>query len=63
MADQYSDTPPSEEKPAPVKKARKSTGKMTDLQKAQLNKHMAQMKKKGDMSTSDLRRHRMQMID
>jgi len=43
------------------KVARKSTGKMTDVQKAQLNKHMAQQQKKG-MSMSDMRRHRMMMM-
>ena len=43
------------------KVARKSTGKMTDVQKAQLYKHLAKHKKNG-MSTSDLKRHRMMMM-
>ncbi len=61
MADQYSDTPPEEEKSAPVKKARKSTGKMSDKQKADLNKHMAKMGKDG-MSKSEMKSHRMKMM-
>ena len=61
MADQYSETPPAEEKSAPVKKTRKSTGKMSDEQKAQLTKHMAKMKK-GGMSASEMKSHRMKMM-
>lgn len=61
MADQYDDTPPAEDKSAPVKKTRKSTGKMTDEQKAQLNKHMAKHKKAG-MSASEMKSHRMKMM-
>jgi len=43
------------------KVARKSTGKMTDVQKAQLNKHMAKMEK-GGMSKSEMKSHRMKMM-
>ena len=52
----FDDTKQEEEKVA-----RKSTGKMTDVQKAQLNKHMAKHKKNG-MSPSDMKRHRMMMM-
>ncbi len=44
-----------------TKVARKSTGKMTDEQKAQLNKHMEKHKKAG-MSASDMKQHRMRMM-
>jgi len=43
------------------KVARKSTGKMTDQQKAQLNKHMEKHKKDG-MSATEMKRHRMMMM-
>ena len=43
------------------KVARKSTGKMSDKQKADLNKHMAKMEK-GGMSKSEMKSHRMKMM-
>lgn len=50
-----SSPPKSEEKP-------KSSGKMTDKQKADLKKHMAGHKDMKDMSASQLKSHRMRMI-
>ncbi len=61
MADQYDDTPSEGVPPAPVKKTRKSTGKMTDEQKAKLTKHMAKHKKAG-MSATEMKSHRMKMM-
>jgi len=61
MADQYDDTPSEGVPPAPVKKTRKSTGKMSDQQKSDLNKHMAKMKK-GGMSASEMKSHRMKLM-
>ncbi len=56
----YEETP-DEPAPAPEKKARKSTGKMSDQQKAQLKKHMDKHKKAG-MSASEMKSHRMKMM-
>jgi hypothetical protein len=53
--------PPAEEEPAPAKKTRKSTGKMTDEQKSKLSKHMEKHKKAG-MSPSEMKSHRMKMM-
>lgn len=61
MADQYDDTPSEGVPPASVKKTRKSTGKMTDEQKAQLTKHMTKMGKAG-MSATEMKSHRMKMM-
>lgn len=61
MADKYDDTPSEGVPPAPVKKTRKSTGKMTDEQKAKLTKHMTKMGKAG-MSASEMKSHRMKMM-
>ena len=47
--------------PAPEKKARKSTGKMSDDQKSKLKKHMVKMQK-GGMSASEMKSHRMKMM-
>ena len=47
--------------PAPEKKARKSTGKMSDDQKSKLKKHMVKMQKAG-MSASEMKSHRMKMM-
>jgi len=56
-----SDTEPSPEPaPAPVKTKRESV-KMTDKQKADLNKHMQKMQKNG-MSASEAKSHRMKMM-
>lgn len=52
---------PDEPAPAPEKKARKSTGKMSDKQKADLKKHMDKHKKAG-MSASEMKSHRMKMM-
>jgi len=41
-------------------KPKKATGKMTDKQKADLKKHMEKHKDK--MTTSEAKRHRMQMM-
>jgi hypothetical protein len=43
------------------KKARKSTGKMTDAQKTALNKHMVKMEK-GGMTKSEMKSHRMKLM-
>jgi hypothetical protein len=45
---------------APAKKKREGV-KMTDKQKADLNKHMEKMKK-GGMSASEMKSHRMKMM-
>ena len=58
MPDHYGETEPE---PMPEKKARKSTGKMSDKQKADLNKHMAKMEK-GGMSKSEMKSHRMKLM-
>jgi len=47
--------------PAPAPKTKKSSGKMTDKQKADLKKHMDKLKADG-MSASELRSHRMKML-
>jgi len=46
--------------PPETKKKRESV-KLSDKQKADLNKHMEKMKKQG-MSTSEMRSHRMKMM-
>ena len=46
--------------PEPVKK-RKSVGKMTDAQRADLKKHMEKMKK-GGMQGTELKSHRMKLM-
>jgi len=56
----YEETP-DEPTPAPEKKARKSTGKMSDDQKSKLKKHMEKMQK-GGMSASEMKSHRMKMM-
>ena len=61
----YSDETPMEETaPAPpsgTKKPRTNGKKMTDAQKDQLKKHMEKMKK-GGMSLTEQRSHRMKMM-
>jgi len=49
------------EEPAPVEKKKREGVKMTDKQKADLNKHMEKMKK-GGMSASEMKSHRMKMM-
>jgi len=67
MSDYSDDTPVSEPEPsseakapAPAKKKREGV-KMTDKQKADLNKHMEKHKKAG-MSASEMKSHRMKMM-
>ncbi len=52
--------PPSPKKEAPAKKKREGV-KMSDKQKADLNKHMEKHKKAG-MSASEMKSHRMKMM-
>tara|TARA_S200002703_G_scaffold82863_1_gene71379 strand:- start:252 stop:509 length:258 start_codon:yes stop_codon:yes gene_type:complete len=55
---------PSEPEPEMKKepaKAKRTATKMTDKQKADLNKHMEKMKK-GGMSASEMKSHRMKMM-
>ena len=47
--------------PAPVEKKKRESVKMTDKQKSDLNKHMEKMKK-GGMSPSEMKSHRMKMM-
>lgn len=64
MPHQYGSSP--EPAPAPKapaeKKMRKSTGKMTDKQKADLKRHMEKHKDLQDMTPSQLKSHRMKMM-
>jgi len=64
MSDYSDDTPEPEPAPAPApapaKKKREGV-KMTDKQKADLNKHMEKHKKAG-MSASEMKSHRMKMM-
>ena len=52
-----SNSPPPSPKEQPAKK---SSGKMSDAQKTQLNKHMEKVGK--DMSASEKKSHRMKMM-
>ena len=54
-----SSPPPSPKESAPAPK--KSSGKMSDKQKADLTKHMTKHKKAG-MSGSEMKSHRMKMM-
>jgi hypothetical protein len=47
--------------PASDKKVKKSSGKMTDAQRADLSKHMEKMRK-GGMSPSEMKSHRMKLM-
>jgi len=47
--------------PPPAPKKKREGVKMTDKQKADLNKHMAKMQKQG-MSGTELKSHRMKMM-
>ena len=51
---------PKEEAPAP-ETSKKSTGKLSDKQKADLKRHMERMKKDG-MSASEMKSHRMKVM-
>jgi len=44
-----------------AEKARKSTGKMSDVQKTALSKHMVKMEK-GGMGKSEMKSHRMKLM-
>ena len=57
MPSHYGSDDQSEDK----KMMTKSSGKMTDKQKADLKKHMEKMKK-GGMSASEMKSHRMKMM-
>ena len=53
---------PAEPEPSPPPSKPKRTGaKMSDKQKADLTKHMAKMKK-GGMSASEMKSHRMKLM-
>ena len=57
----YNDAPDtSSPPPSPKKEPKKSSGKMSDAQKAQLKKHMDKVGK--DMSASEKKSHRMKMM-
>jgi len=68
MPSHYDDTPTMEDEPAPAvskanqgsapAKAKRTATKMTDVQKAQLKKHMDKL----DMSASEKKSHRMKMM-
>ena len=62
----YHDSAPTmddEPAPAPAPEKAKRTGtKMTDVQKAQLKKHMDKHKDLKDMTPSQLKSHRMKMM-
>ena len=57
----YGGDTPSAPEPAPAPKQKRSSTKMTDEQKAALNKHMAKHKKAG-MPLSEQKSHRMKMM-
>ncbi len=62
MSSYGDDTAPEmEPAPAPAPKQKRSSTKMTDKQKTDLNKHMAKHKKAG-MSLSEQKSHRMKMM-
>jgi hypothetical protein len=64
----YHDSAPTmDDEPAPPKapapaKAKRTGTKMTDVQKAQLKKHMDKHKDLQDMTPSQLKSHRMKMM-
>ena len=67
MPSHYDDTPTMEDEPAPApapapEKAKRTGTKMTDVQKAQLKKHMDKHKDLKDMTPSQLKSHRMKMM-
>jgi site-specific DNA-adenine methylase len=62
MSVEYQTDDVMEPAPAPVVEKKKREGKkMTDKQKADLNKHMEKLKK-GGMSLTEQRSHRMKMM-
>ena len=54
----YGDDSPPAPAPAPAPKQKRSSTKMTDKQKADLNKHM----KKSGLTGSEAKSHRMKMM-
>ncbi len=64
MSDKYDEQPTVEPEAPPVEappKKKREGVKMTDKQKADLNKHMEKHKKNG-MSASEMKSHRMKMM-
>jgi len=62
MSVEYQTDDVMEPEPAPVVEKKKREGKkMTDKQKADLNKHMEKLKK-GGMTLTEQRSHRMKMM-
>jgi len=65
MSDNYEEPvmeePAPEPAPAPAPKPKRESKKLTDKQKTDLNKHMEKMKK-GGMSASEMKSHRMRMM-
>ncbi len=62
MSVEYQTDAVMEPEPAPAVEKKKREGvKMTDKQKADLNKHMEKQKKAG-MSASEMKSHRMKMM-
>tara|TARA_R110002012_G_C11302698_1_gene573546 strand:- start:60 stop:311 length:252 start_codon:yes stop_codon:yes gene_type:complete len=60
---EYSPEPEPAPAPAPAPVKKKRQGKpMTDKQKADLTKHMKQHKDLKDLSSSELKSHRMKMM-
>jgi len=58
MPDHYDDKPAEAEPPAPAPKKKREGKKLTDKQKADLNKHMA----KSGLTGSEAKSHRMKMM-
>jgi len=67
MSDNYDEQPTLEPAPEPapvpnlVPKKKREGKKLSDKQKADLNKHMEKLKK-GGMSASEMKSHRMKMM-
>ena len=61
MSDYGSPEVKTEPAPAPAPKKKREGKKLTDKQKEDLNKHMEKMKK-GGMSGSELKSHRMRLM-
>jgi len=61
MPEHYDDETVVDEPVAEPPKKKREGVKMTDKQKADLNKHMAKMEK-GGMSKSEMKSHRMKMM-
>ena len=57
----YSGSPKTQVVEKPVEKKKREGKKLSDSQKTSLSKHMEKMKK-GGMSASEMKRHRMKMM-